>query len=66
MTTRSLCVSPCREPTRALSPFRSGRYLRLETGWTPPCADIFELSDGEIRRFDCYPEGVGEFDATWG
>ncbi len=22
-----------------------------------PCADIFELSDGEIRRFDCYPEG---------
>jgi hypothetical protein len=22
-----------------------------------PCADIFELSDGKIRRFDCYPEG---------
>ena len=22
-----------------------------------PCADIFGLSDGEIRKFDCYPEG---------
>jgi ketosteroid isomerase-like protein len=22
-----------------------------------PCADIFELQDGKIRRFDCYPEG---------
>jgi ketosteroid isomerase-like protein len=22
-----------------------------------PCADIFELADGKIRRFDCYPEG---------
>jgi ketosteroid isomerase-like protein len=22
-----------------------------------PCADIFELEDGKIRRFDCYPEG---------
>jgi hypothetical protein len=22
-----------------------------------PCADIFELADGRIKRFDCYPEG---------
>ena len=22
-----------------------------------PCADIFELVDGKIKRFDCYPEG---------
>jgi ketosteroid isomerase-like protein len=22
-----------------------------------PCAEIFELEDGKIRRFDCYPEG---------
>jgi ketosteroid isomerase-like protein len=22
-----------------------------------PCADIFELENGKIRRFDCYPEG---------
>jgi ketosteroid isomerase-like protein len=22
-----------------------------------PCADIFELEDGKIKRFDCYPEG---------
>jgi predicted ester cyclase len=22
-----------------------------------PCVDIFELDNGKIRRFDCYPEG---------
>jgi ketosteroid isomerase-like protein len=22
-----------------------------------PCADIFELENGRIKRFDCYPEG---------
>ena len=22
-----------------------------------PCADIFELKDGKIMKFDCYPEG---------
>jgi ketosteroid isomerase-like protein len=22
-----------------------------------PCCDIFELVDGKIKRFDCYPEG---------
>jgi ketosteroid isomerase-like protein len=22
-----------------------------------PCVDIFELADGKIKRFDCYPEG---------
>ncbi len=22
-----------------------------------PCADIFELEDGKIKKFDCYPEG---------
>jgi ketosteroid isomerase-like protein len=22
-----------------------------------PCADIFELADGKIKKFDCYPEG---------
>ena len=21
-----------------------------------PCCDVFELSDGKIKRFDCYPE----------
>ena len=20
-----------------------------------PCCDVFELSDGKIKRFDCYP-----------
>ena len=23
-----------------------------------PCCDVFELSDGKIRRFDCYPSGT--------
>ena len=22
-----------------------------------PCCDVFELVDGKIKRFDCYPEG---------
>jgi ketosteroid isomerase-like protein len=22
-----------------------------------PCADVFELADGKIKKFDCYPEG---------
>jgi hypothetical protein len=22
-----------------------------------PCCDVFELYDGKIRRFDCYPSG---------
>ena len=22
-----------------------------------PCADIFELADGKIKKFDCFPEG---------
>jgi hypothetical protein len=21
------------------------------------CCDVFELEDGKIKRFDCYPEG---------
>jgi ketosteroid isomerase-like protein len=39
--------------------------LRLPAGTLPPtskrmdapCCDVFELADGKIRRFDCYPEG---------
>jgi hypothetical protein len=22
-----------------------------------PCADIFELENGKIKKFDCYPKG---------
>jgi hypothetical protein len=22
-----------------------------------PCCDVFEVSDGKIKRFDCYPSG---------
>ena len=39
--------------------------LRLPFGELPatgkqmdaPCCDVFELEDGKIKRFDCYPEG---------
>lgn len=39
--------------------------LHLPAGTLPPtgkrmdapCCDVFELVDGEIKRFDCYPEG---------
>jgi hypothetical protein len=23
-----------------------------------PCADVFEIVDGKIKRFDCYPSGT--------
>jgi hypothetical protein len=23
-----------------------------------PCCDVFELADGNIKRFDCYPSGT--------
>jgi hypothetical protein len=23
-----------------------------------PCADVFKLVDGKIKRFDCYPSGT--------
>ena len=40
--------------------------LVLPTGTIPPtgsrmdapCCDVFELVDGKIRRFDCYPSGT--------
>lgn len=39
--------------------------LELPTGTVPPtgkrmdapCCDVFELTDGKIKRFDCYAEG---------
>jgi ketosteroid isomerase-like protein len=40
--------------------------LQLPAGTLPPtgqrmdapCCDVFELVDGKIKRFDCYPEGT--------
>jgi ketosteroid isomerase-like protein len=40
--------------------------LHLPAGTLPPtgkrmdapCCDVFELIDGKIKRFDCYPEGT--------
>jgi steroid delta-isomerase-like uncharacterized protein len=39
--------------------------LRLPRGTVPPtgkkmdapCCDVFEVTDGKIKRFDCYPSG---------
>ena len=40
--------------------------LNLPAGTLPPtgkrmdapCCDVFELVDGKVKRFDCYPEGT--------
>ena len=40
--------------------------LKLPAGTLPPtgkrmdapCCDVFELADGKIKRFDCYPAGT--------
>jgi ketosteroid isomerase-like protein len=40
--------------------------LKLPSGTIPPtgkrmdapCCDVFELSEGKIKRFDCYPSGT--------
>jgi hypothetical protein len=40
--------------------------LQLPAGTLPPtgkqmdapCCDVFELTGGKIKRFDCYPEGT--------
>ena len=36
-------------PVGVLSP--TGKQMNA------PCCDVFELEDGKIKRFDCYPEG---------
>jgi hypothetical protein len=50
-------LSRYKEPIRAISPLRSARYRRPGKRMDAPCADIFELEGGKIKRFDCYPEG---------
>jgi steroid delta-isomerase-like uncharacterized protein len=42
-------LGPLRLPTRTLPP--TGKWMDA------PCCDVFELVDGRIKRFDCYPEG---------
>jgi hypothetical protein len=37
-------------PTGTISP--TGRRMDA------PCCDVFELVDGKIKRFDCYPSGT--------
>ena len=33
------------------------KFVRTGKRMDAPCCDVFELSDGKIRRFDCYPSG---------
>jgi hypothetical protein len=37
--------------------FLSVSCALLGNRWTAPCCDVFEIEDGKIKRFDCYPEG---------
>jgi len=43
-----------------LGPLALPRGTILPTGkkMNAPCADVFELVEGKIRRFDCYPSGT--------
>ena len=33
------------------------RYPPTGKKMDAPCCDVFELSNGKIKRFDCYPSG---------
>jgi ketosteroid isomerase-like protein len=37
--------------------FAFGELPRTGKQMDAPCCDVFELVDGKIKRFDCYPEG---------
>jgi ketosteroid isomerase-like protein len=43
-----------------LGPLRLPAWTLRPTGkrMDAPCCDVFELSDGKIKRFDCYPSGT--------
>src|SRR5580693_9218921 len=43
-------LGPLKMPGGTIKP--TGK--RMDT----PCADVFELVDGKIKRFDCYPSGT--------
>jgi len=43
-------LGPLKLPAGTLRP--TGRRMDA------PCCDVFELSDGKIKRFDCYPSGT--------
>jgi ketosteroid isomerase-like protein len=43
-------LGPLHMPGGTLAP--TGRRMDA------PCCDVFELVDGKIKRFDCYPEGT--------
>jgi ketosteroid isomerase-like protein len=41
-------------------PLQAGEGIIDPTGnrMDAPCCDVFELNDGKIQRFDCYPSGT--------
>jgi steroid delta-isomerase-like uncharacterized protein len=43
-------LGPLHMPAGTLPP--TGRRMNA------PCCDVFELADGKIKRFDCYPAGT--------
>ena len=43
-------LGPLHQPAGILPP--TGKRMDA------PCCDVFELIDGKIKRFDCYPEGT--------
>lgn len=49
-------------PPEGAAAITSRPYVALRAGcpkWmNAPCADVFELVDGKIKRFDCYLSGT--------
>jgi hypothetical protein len=46
-----------REPTLPRCILPAGMLRPTGKQMDAPCCDVFELVDGKIKRFDCYPEG---------
>jgi ketosteroid isomerase-like protein len=54
-----VCVQLALQGTHK-GPLKMGENMIAPTGkrMDGPCADVFELVDGKIHRFDCYPSGT--------
>ena len=55
-TTWHSTTSSSNPPRTAQAALRDRCHQRA-IGWTHRCCDVFELTGGKIKRFDCYPAG---------
>ena len=59
-STGNIVVVPLALQGTHLGPLKMPGGMLKPTGrrMDAPCADVFELVDGKIKRFDCYPSGT--------